>query len=382
MKRTGILAFCSGLLILALGARASWAPAKRLTWTAGGSSYPAIAVDPSDNLHVVWEDDTSGNSEVYYKKSTDGGATWAGNQRLTWTAGDSQRPAIAVDSGGTLHVVWTDHTPGNPKIYYKKSSTGGDNWSGSQTLTWTGGAAGSPAIAVDSSDNLHVSWYAFTLEGIDIFYKKSTNGGAGWTPRQRLTWNSGYSQDPDLAVSSSTNIHVVWEDNVPGYSDIYYRKSGDGGASWSTVRRLTWTAGSSISAVLAVAPSGALHVFWADDTPGNDEIYAKRSTNGGANWTANQRLTWISGDSIGPAAAVGSSGNLHLFWADYISGSYDICYKKSTNGGANWSTIQRLTWNSGYSSYPAVAVDSSGGLHLVWQDVTPGNSEIYYRKGS
>jgi hypothetical protein len=382
MRRTGILAFCSGLLILALGARASWEPAKRLTWTAGSSSYPAIAVDPLDNLHVVWEEDISGNSEVYYKKSTDGGATWTGAKRLTWTAGDSLQPAIAVDSGGALHVVWMDYTPGNPKIYYRKSSTGGDSWSSSRTLTLTGGAAGSPAIAVDSFDNLHMSWNAATLEGTDIFYKKSTDGGASWTPSQRLTWTPGISRDPALAVGSSANIHVVWEDNAPGNSDIYYRKSGDGGASWSTVRRLTWTAGSSISAVLAVAPSGALHVFWGDDTPGNDEIYAKRSTDGGDNWTANQRLTWISGDSIRPAAAVDSSGNLHLFWADAIFGSYDIYYKKSTNGGATWSTIQRLTLNLGYSSYPAVAVDSFGLLHLVWHDTTPGNGEIFYKKGT
>lgn len=386
MKRIGTLAFCLGLLVHSQGAGAAWTAAKRLTWTTGSSSHPAIAVDPSGNPHVVWEDDTSGNSAVYYKKSLDGGATWASSQRLTWTADDSQRPALAVDSLGALHMVWMEILPtGLADIYYKKSTNGGDSWSSGQKLNWTGGSAGSPTIVVDASDNLHVSWYAY-VSGIgetDIFYKMSTTGGTTWSSSRRLSWTPGYSWYPALAVADSANLHLVWEDAAPGNPDIYYRKSGDGGASWSTVRRLTWTSGSSIRPAIAVSPSGVVNVVWEDDTPGVfDEIYAKRSTNGGANWTANVRLTWYSGDSMSPAVAGYSSANLHLFWADVFAGPYEIYYKKSTNGGENWSTNQRLTWNSGYSSLPAVAVDSSGALHLVWHDQSPGNGEIYYKKGT
>ena len=48
---------------------------------------------------------------------------------------------------------------------------------------------------------------------------------------------------------------------------------------------------------------------------------------------------------------------------------------------ADWTSVRRLTWTSGASHYPAVAVDSSNGIHVVWRDETPGNVEIYYRKG-
>jgi hypothetical protein len=33
-----------------------------------------------------------------------------------------------------------------------------------------------------------------------------------------------------------------------------------------------------------------------------------------------------------------------------------------------------------FSEVPALGVDSSGNLHLVWQDNTPGNYDIYYKK--
>jgi hypothetical protein len=37
-----------------------------LLQTAG---HPAIAVDSTDFIHIVWRDDTAGNAEIYYKNS-------------------------------------------------------------------------------------------------------------------------------------------------------------------------------------------------------------------------------------------------------------------------------------------------------------------------
>jgi hypothetical protein len=47
-------------------------------------------------------------------------AEWTASQRITWTSGSSEHPAIAVDSLGYPHVVWDDYTPWNSEIYYKK----------------------------------------------------------------------------------------------------------------------------------------------------------------------------------------------------------------------------------------------------------------------
>ena len=47
--------------------------------------------------------------------------------------------------------------------------------------------------------------------------------------------------------------------------------------------------------------------------------------------------------------------------------------------GQGWSALKRLTWNSGESSSPAIAVGSGNSLHVVWEDRTPGNYEIFYK---
>ena len=381
MKRSGLMIAVLGIFLAAQAAQAQWTPAKRLTWTSGASYYPAVAVDSSGNVYVVWQDDTLGNFEIYHKNSTDGGTTWTQSKRLSTTSGGSAYPTIAVDASGDLHAFWHDDTPGNSEIYYRKSSDGGATWSTSKRLTWTPGGSFGPVTVFDSQGNFHMVWYDETPANHEIYYTKSTDGGITWSTSKRLTWTSGGSYLPVIAVDSSDNLHVVWYDDTPGNSEIYYKKSSNGGATWTPSQRLTWTSGYSSCPVIAVDASGNLHVVWSDETPGNAEIYYVNSPDGGTTWATSKRLTWNAGASVYPAIAVDSLGNPHVVWHDNTSGDSEVYYKSSPDGGASWTTSKRLTMTSGGSYVPAIAVDSSDNLHLVWMDTAPGNLEIYYMKG-
>jgi hypothetical protein len=230
----------AGLLCLTPAAIADWNPAQRLTWTTGYSYAPAIATGSSNAVHVVWHDDTPGNNEIYYKRSTIGGAAWSVAQRLTWTPGSSLGADIATDSSNAVHVVWYDVTPGNYEIYYKRSTDGGATWGAAQRLTWTSTYHDSPAIATDSSNAVHVVWRDDMPNNYyEIYYKRSTDGGTTWSAAQRLTWNSAGSQNPAVTVGPDDAVHVVWEDSSPGNGDIYYKRSTDGGATWAAAQRLT-----------------------------------------------------------------------------------------------------------------------------------------------
>jgi hypothetical protein len=121
MKRFGQIFIGVSIFLLLFTTMAfgiTWETNKRLTWNAGNSELPAIAVDAS-NIYVVWQNYTPGNWEIYFKKSDDGGTTWTKNKRLTWNAGDSYWPVIAID-GPNIYVVWEDVSPGNSEIYFKK----------------------------------------------------------------------------------------------------------------------------------------------------------------------------------------------------------------------------------------------------------------------
>jgi hypothetical protein len=186
-----------------------------------------MAIDPSGDFHLVWADTMPGNGEIYYKKSTDGGATWSISRRLTQTWGGSADPEICADSSGNLHLVWADSTPGNSEIYYLRSTDGGTTWGSAKRLTWTSGLSGIPNIAVDPSGNPHVVWHDDTSGNKEIIYRKSPDGGGAWTAAQRLTWTMDDSGWPDIAADSSGNLHVVWGESMPANAEIYYRRFND-----------------------------------------------------------------------------------------------------------------------------------------------------------
>jgi BNR repeat-like domain len=382
MKRTRLMIWTVGLFFLSQAAQAGGTPAIRLTWNSGGSWSPVIAVDSFGIPHVVWYDDTPGNSEIFYKKSTDGGTTWTTSRRLTWTSGPSLSPDIVLDSADSLHLVWGDGTQGNYEIYYMRSTDYGATWTAPKRLTWTSGESGGAVIAADLWGKLHVVWYDDAPGNFEIFYRKSNDGGATWEASRRLPLTSGQSIAPDIVAQSSGNIHVVWADDTPGNNEIYYKKSSNLGTNWEDTRRLTWTPGGSDTPLLVLDASDNLHLIWQDSTPFDSEIYYKKSTNQGKTWTTAKQITWAAGGTFPTGLAADSSDNLHVVWANSSSAGYEIFYKKSTDGGASWGSSHRLSWTSGDSLHPTIAADSLGTLHVVWHDYTPGQAEIYYRRGN
>jgi len=385
MKRIGLMLLAMGLFLFVQLAEADWTPAKRLTWNAGDSEIPAIVVDSAGGLHVVWRDRTPGIGEIYYKRSTDGGVTWTANKRLTWNSRWASYPTIAVDTSGSLHIFWNTGDFARADIYYKKSTDGGNSWTSSRRLTWAQDNE-APEMAVDSSGNLHLVCYSPDDYPWDISYRKSTDGGSTWTPSKKITYTFGeVSAFPVIAADPLGNIHVLWEEHVWTYDTrIHYKKSSDGGATWSAIKKLSWVAGESFKPRIAPDSSGHLHVVYFNAPSIYEglqyEVYYRKSTDAGGTWVAGKRLTWNSVSDEYPAIAVDSADNLHLVWEEEVPWASDIFYRSSADGGDTWSSSQNLTNTSLSSPRPRIAADPSGNLHLVWSDYTPGNLEIYYMK--
>jgi hypothetical protein len=120
MRKSSILLFTFLFSFLSLhqATQAAWTT-KRLTWNAGTSVAPAIAEDLFGHIHVVWHDNTPGYKEIFYKKSTDNGATWSA-KRLIWNVDNSYDPVVTTNSNTDIHVAWKDDTPGRYEIYYRK----------------------------------------------------------------------------------------------------------------------------------------------------------------------------------------------------------------------------------------------------------------------
>jgi hypothetical protein len=379
-KKVGSIVIC-GIFLIFLSVHAkAWGTTKRLTWNSGNSSLPAVATDSNNNIHVIWQDSSPLNYELYYKKSTDGGINWTGGKRLTWNPSYSAEPALAIDSSDAIHTVWEDNSPGYSQIFYKRSTDGGGTWI-TKRLSWTSGDSHHPDLAIDSNDHIYIVYRDNGPGNYEIYYRISTDGGASWIGTKRLTWNPRLSYSPAIAIDSSNNIHLVWHENVDEYStnyEVFYMKSTDGGATWTPARRLTWNSGLSEASAIATDTSDNIYIAWQDGPPANREIYYKKSTDGGGTW-ATKKLTWNSGNSYSPDITIDASDRIHIAWYDYTPGNAEIFYKGSTDGGSTWNS-NRLTWNAGQSMEPCLAIDAGFKLHVVWDDDSSGASrEIYYK---
>ncbi|HMQ78904.1 MAG TPA: exo-alpha-sialidase [Ignavibacteria bacterium] len=356
---------------------AQWQPDMRLTNSTGFSETSfsnARCISANGNyVHAVWFDNRDNNNtgkwEIYYKRSTDAGITWDADIRMTFDT-NSWAPSIAV-SGSYVHIVWWKMD--NPGIYYMRSTNGGISWETAVRLNVN--SCWSPSIAASGS-YVHLVYENLSYPaGSEIEYRRSTDDGATWGAVVRLTNDTVHSSLPSIAVSGS-QVHVVWDER-DSRNHIYHRHSADGGLTWGAISQLSENNAFSISASIAVAGS-LVHTVWEDRRNDNSEIYYKRSTDGGATWGVDTRLTNFAESSQLPSIAV-SDNLVHVVWYDWRDANTEIYYKQSYNGGTNWAPDTRLTENADISLYPSVAV--SGPLvHVIWRDVRDIDAEIYYKR--
>jgi len=235
----------AAILFCANSSFAQWQPDVRLTNDPGTSSTTAYSnarciASSGDTVHVVWSDNREGgNNEIYYKRSTDGGVNWGPDTRISNNVYSSVNPSISV-SGKVIHVVWNDIDT-ECFISYNRSTDGGTNW-GTDTrlanvLAYTRGTSVSA-----SGSEVHIVWEDFQTAGYIpvIYYKRSIDGGISWSADTPLT-NEGVDSRNPIVSCSGSEVHVVWTETDQDYTywQIYYKNSADGGINWGESTLLT-----------------------------------------------------------------------------------------------------------------------------------------------
>ena len=316
-----------------------------------------IVVDPVDGK-TIWASFLQNNkSSIAVMKSTDFGRTWSGPTIVENLQRATDKDELAV-RGSTIAVSFN----AVQKIYASISHDGGQTWithlinNGSTQQGWSlGGGAG-----IDSQGNLYFSWAGYTQNGqakgpVNLFVSESRDGGQTWA----LT-SIGVSGAPypcsncgfaflgaqlTMAIGNDDSIYLLYNstvDQTDGAPErIYFVKSTDHGASYS------------VRQDVSMAPQGVEHSF--------------------------------------PAITTGaSSGDVRIAWTDTRTGSWNLFYRSSTNGGASWSGETRISsyvpgynyitptgFGLPYGDYFQMAVDDRGSTQLAWGEAGsyagPGN---------
>ncbi len=369
------------ILLLPLGLSAQFNFETRVTNSAGNSytsfnNANAMAAN-GDVVHLVYTDERGLEGEVYYQRSIDGGTTWQTAVQLTTDNGSfSGYPTIAVWNN-EVHVAWTDQRNGHDDIYFRNSPDGGTTWFDETRITNDPFDSGFPSLSV-SGPVIHLVWTDTRFEDEEVFYCRSLNFGLSWGGQVRLTNNSGNSINASVS-SMDNDIHVVWQDNRNGNEEIYYKRSTDGGLIWGADRRLT-NNNSKSNFPSAVAMGKTIIIVWSDLQEGNAEIFGLRSVDNGDTWSQNIRLTNSPRESLEPKIAM-EGAFAFLTWHELtdVATNWEVESRFSTDGGVAWTPKRQLSVEAGFSGHSTVCVENSLVV-AAWTESRFGDTEILCRR--
>ncbi len=185
--------------------------------------------------------------------------------------------------------------------------------------------------------------------GADIYFARSLDAGASWSTDVRLDTDvAGAFDSVQPALSwSGTDVLAGWGDFRGAGSDptefrqMFSNWSTTGGLTWSTDRRVNPSQNDdSFNLQLATTPSGTVAVWEAIyNTLRGRHIWSSVSRDRGVSWSAVTQVDTAPAAAVAstPDVAVGAGSRVYVVWRDSRSGSPDIYVRASTDGGATWA---------------------------------------------
>ncbi len=238
-----------------------------------------------------------------FLKTTNGGEGWETLITPTFTS-------IEMVNANTGYAL-------NYEIY--KTTNGGNNWS---TVT----PPGSPLYWYASFINAETGFVGGMQDQLTLFILRTTSGGSSWTFGTALTASDFPNQMHfnDLETINQETVYgtIYYYDEVYPYETIYYfRRSTNGGISWSTIMQ-----SQSIQYYDISFPEPNTG-YVTGQSSGNYYIYKGVNNSWQQSLNVNSAIISIDFPNSQTGFAVGTGGIIH----------------KTTNGGTNWYTINSGT---------------------------------------
>jgi hypothetical protein len=312
---------------------------------------------------------TGGLQTMCVHVSTNGGATWVGPREVTpaTLAGSSaDKSFIDIDpETGRLFISWTNFpTSGTVTIRTAYSDDFGLNWSAASIFT--SGQGSVPRAAGNGSPNAYVAWNDL---GGGLAFVRSIDNGVTWSApviivSGLVTPMNPYGSDrihgfPSMAVDQNNgNIYIVYASRnlPPDFSDVYFMRSTNGGASFTSPVAINSNPGSDRAQffpwVAADETDGTVSAIWYDQRGGigtSDltELVHTHSVNGGLNWSCPAALS----DRAFHAEAGNRTSQPNL--GDYIQ-----CVSQ---GGTLYTAFAKTDFQSWTTYAPDTYLDASAG---------------------
>jgi hypothetical protein len=352
----------------------------------GATRFPAIDIDKSDNLYLMMSVATASDrphSQIFFTMSKDSGSTWDNfpeTKNLSKSRGEAFGPSLAVNKNGTtrVYVVYHDDSNDINQAYLIHSKKKTKFKKKPANITPHQGGAFSPRIALDSSEALNVVWGDGKEPGLKVVYLRSIDQGETFTQPLVLSGASTTALEPEIAVGPDDGINVVWQDQDSGVSEIRFARSTDQGLTFSAAKRVSTGEGNAIEPQIVADSEGRLNVVWVDESSGSAQAYFSRSTDHGETFSEPVNVSNKPDANIHKPVAAVFGNTVYIAYQDgdlfgEDNGDRQVYLATSNDAGLTFEEgrkVSRADGQCGRAHSPAMVVDSSGTLHIVWIDAS------------
>jgi len=349
-----------------------------LTQNQNDSVYPQTAAS-KNNVYVVWSESTQSstdnNYDIYFKTSSDGGKTFGRTINLSDNPSFSEHPQIAAVENN-VYVVWTDNTSGHKEVLFRMSTNEGKAFGKVLTISDENTNAYHPEITA-SGTNVFVIWNNLDADkGNHILLRHSIDGGSIFDSKMEI--GVGVKDSFPKVAADDSNFFVVWD--VKGYDNntkVMYKNGQDNNASLND-KTVDLNQGKNGGESQILSKGNHILVSWTSNSgmEGN-ELSLVKSDDFGISFGNIVKVS--NGIKPSNVETVMVDNNLFVVWQESVHDAEEILLKKSTDRGITFSQTVDLSNNDGISECPSIAA-TEGKLHIVWQDKSVGNNEVFYKQ--
>ena len=336
-----------------------------------------IPVNGSD-VYVVWQDDTFGSYDIFFTRSTDNGETFDDAINISNNTGNSYFSRVS-SYDNNVYVTWADNTQGNYDIFFTRSTDNGKTFEKAINLSNNTGDSDNSNLLF-TRDKIFVTWIQAISEiQNDIFFAQSIDKGKTFSSSINLS-NSSTQTSSNRISSYGNNVYIIWdEETFLRIYDIFFTRSTDNGKTFEKAINLSNNTGDSYSHTLASFVNN-VYVLGSNNNRHNDDIFFTRSTDNGKTFEKAINLSNNTGDSY-YGHLVSSENNVYVIWYDNSPIIGDIYFTRSTDNGKTFEKAINLSNSSGFS-YPGRVVSSGNNVYVTWYDNSLDNYDIFFTRST
>jgi hypothetical protein len=332
-----------------------------------------VAVDGNNKTHIVYSTD---DGNLVYINNVAGGFNQP--QVIEQNIGANREPfyALAIGPGNTLHLAYA-LLGGDHQVYYRQGTLSGAtaNWSQAQRIS-VGPKPFAAHLTVDGNNTAHIVWIDLDCGVYNVYYRARYADGHLSDVAAPLG-DCLYQNRPQVAVTGDGAIHIVFQHE----RDIFYARQEGGG--WATSNLSQTRSTPSYNATIAT-DGAALYVAW-DEGSNNHDILFRRSPDGGRNWSEADGLSDTESFATFPYLAYAPAARrVYAVWSDVKNFKnkepYVVFSAIEPESGAHSKPL-RLSTQSGEAILPIVAAGPTT-VSVVWQLRSRPDWRIYYIGGT